>query len=94
MTGLPTLGTARAVLATPTRRHTWWILARRQRRVTRVTAKPALELLNPRLKLRDPTIHLQQHLDDRLTARRVDRLSLSALHTPTFDAAELCPPTN
>ena len=53
-----------------------------------------LELLDPRLQLRDPTIHRQQHLNDRLTTRRVDRLRLSALHTPYFDAAELCPPTN
>ena len=94
MTRLPALGTTRAVLATPTRRRARRILARRQRRVTRVTTQPTLELLDPRLKLRDPTIHRQKHLDDRLTTRRVDRLRLSALHTPTFDNAELCPPTN
>ena len=54
----------------------------------------ALELLHPRLELRDPAIHRQQHLDYSLTPRVIDRLRLSALHTPRFDAAELCPPTN
>src|SRR6202022_313602 len=78
MTRLPARRTARTVLAAPTRRRARRILTRRRRRVTRVTPDTPLEPLDPRLKLRDPTIHRQQHLDDRLTARRVDRLRLSA----------------
>ena len=53
-----------------------------------------LEPLDPRLELRDPAIHRQQHLDYRLTPRVIDRLSLSPLHTHRFDNAQLCPPTN
>ena len=49
---------------------------------------------HPRFQLLDPAIHRQQHLDYRLTPRVIDRLRLNALHTPRFDAAELCPPTN
>ena len=94
VTRLPARGTARAVLATPTRRCPGPILARRQRRVARIATELALELLDPRLKLRDPTIHRQQHLDNRLTTGVIDRLRLSALHTQTFDNAQLCPPTN
>ena len=92
MTGLATLRASRAILPAPTRRHTRRILARRQRRIPRVTPQLTLELLDPRLKLPNPAIHRQQHLNHSLTARVVDRLSLSALHTPTFDAPESCPP--
>ena len=40
----------------------------------------ALELLDPRLELLDAAVHPQQHLDDDLSPRVVDRLRLSALH--------------
>ena len=94
VTRLPTLRTTRTILATPTRRHARRILTRRQRRITRGTTNPTLEPLDPRLKLRDPTIHRQQHLNNRFTPGVIDRLRLNPIHTTRFDNAQLCPPTN
>src|ERR1019366_4732069 len=75
MTRLPALRTTRAVLAAPAaQRRARWILARRRRRVSRVAPQPTLKLLDPRLKLRDPAVHREKHLDDRLPARVIDRL--------------------
>jgi len=46
------------------------------------------------VQLLDLAIHQQQNLDNDLAALVVDRLCLSALHTPIFGGAELCPPTD
>ena len=75
------------------------IAAGRTRRVTRRTPNPALKLRDPLVLLGDALlqpldllVHAQQHRDDDILALLVDRLGLSALHTPEFDAARLCPP--
>jgi hypothetical protein len=93
MTGLRTLTATRQpalpAFVRPTRR----ISARRRRRVPRVTPQLTLELLNPRLQLRDPTIHRQNNLNHSLPASVIDRLSLSPIHTPKFDTGLCRPPT-
>ena len=48
--------------------------------------------LNNRGQLLDLTIHTQQHLDDDLSPRVIDRASFFQLHTTKFDRPELCPP--
>jgi len=93
MTGLAARLAPGAILAPP-RCRAGRVRARRLRRVARVSLKLTLELLHPRLQLLDPPIHAQQHLDDNLASRVIDRLRLSPLHTPKFDSAELCPPTH
>jgi hypothetical protein len=45
-----------------------------------------------RLKLPNPVIHRQQHLNDSLTTSVKDRLRLSPLHSYRFDETQLCPP--
>jgi hypothetical protein len=45
-----------------------------------------------RLELLNPAIHRQQDSNDSLTSGVIDRLGFSAVHTPKFDEAELCPP--
>ena len=66
---------------------------RRSRRITRTTPQLTLELLNPRLQLRDPTIHRQKNLNHSLPASVIDLLSLSPIHTTRFDT-ELWKPAN
>jgi hypothetical protein len=66
--------------------------ARWPRGVPRVLGQLTLELLNPRLKLLNTAIHLQQHLDYSLTPRVIDRFRLNALHATKFDGTQLCPP--
>src|SRR5215211_7074347 len=92
MTGLRARRTTRGALRTPLPARPRRIARRRPRRITRVPRQLALKLLHPRLKLLDPTIHPQQNLDHHPPPSVVDRLRLSALHTPKFDAAESCPP--
>jgi hypothetical protein len=67
-------------------------MTRRQRGVAGARSQLALELLHPRLELLNAAIHRQQHLDDGLSPRIVDRLCLGTLHAIGFDRAELCPP--
>src|SRR5262249_37331272 len=74
------------------------IVARRQRRVTRIALQPLLELLDPlrqRVELRVLRLQSrrqrQQHLDDRLASLRVDRLRLRALHTRSFATPKRVP---
>jgi hypothetical protein len=67
--------------------------ARRARGVARAALQLSLKLLNARFQLLDAPIHPQQHLDNDLPPRVVDRLRLSALHPSRFDAPRLCPPT-
>src|SRR5271156_6629186 len=93
-TGLGALGASRVILAPCSSVLARRIRARWQRGVARALAQLALELLNARLELMDAAIHRQQHFNHGLTPRVIDRLRLSALHTPIFDKAELCPPTN
>src|SRR5215211_5013206 len=80
---------------TRTRRIARW----RPRGVARVAGKLPLELVDPRrqpLNLPPQPLvlrrKLKQNTHNRLTARVVDRLRLTPIHTPRFDAAELCPP--
>jgi len=105
MTRLSTLLAPRRILA-PRWRAARRILARRQRRVTRGPLGLALKLRDAllltsnarrqHLDLRDqPRVlgrELQQHRNDRPTAPLIDRLRLDPLHTPKFDAPQLCPP--
>ncbi len=44
------------------------------------------------LKLPNPAIHREENFNDGLTALVIDRLGLSALHSPIFNEARLCPP--
>jgi hypothetical protein len=67
------------------------IVARRQRRVTRVAPQPLLELLHPLRQRRELRIlrlqsrrQRQQRVDHRLAPLRVDRLRVRALHTRSF----------
>jgi hypothetical protein len=98
MPRLPTLRSPRPILAAP-RRRPRRILARRQRRIARVSPQPPLQLSDPLLLLTNPfgqtldlLVHPQQHRDHDLTALVVDRLRLGAFHASTFDARPLCPP--
>ncbi len=105
MTGLRARLSPRGVLAAP-RRRARPIGARRLRRVTRRALGRALELRDPLVLTRDPRRQLldlrlkprvlrrqrKQHIDDDVAAPVIDRLSLTALHTTTFDTAALCPP--
>jgi hypothetical protein len=80
----------RRVLAARRRRRR--IRTRRTRGVTRTLLQLALKLLDPCLQLLDTPIHPQQHLDHDLPTSVIDRLRLSALHAPIFDAAQSNPP--
>jgi hypothetical protein len=91
---LSALHTPRAILSPHSPPLALRIRARRQQRVTGAPSELALQLLHPRFQLLDAAIHRQQNLDYNLTPRVIDRLRLRALHTLTFDEAELCPPTN
>jgi hypothetical protein len=93
MPRLRTRPAPRRILA-PLRRRPGRVRTRRTRRITRATTQLALKPLHPPLQLLDTTIHRQQHLNYSLTPHVIDRLRLRALHTPRFDEAELCPPTN
>jgi len=42
----------------------------------------------------DAAIHRQQHFDDDLASRVVDRLCFTAVHTMGFDVPGLCPPAD
>jgi hypothetical protein len=74
--------------------------ARRNRRVTRTAIQPPLKHSDPLILTSDTLddrldlgIHPQKHLNNRLTTRVIDRLSLNPLHTTRFDAPAM-PPTN
>ena len=98
MPGLSATPATRGALA-PLRWATRRVRARRGRGVPRAAVQPPLELGDPLVLTRDTRfqpadllIHPQQHRNHNLAALVVDRLRLGALHTPVFDAAELCPP--
>jgi hypothetical protein len=72
---------------------------RRTRRVLGVLRELGLQhrdplalTLNHRGQLLDLAVHPQQHPDDDLSPRVIDRPSLFALHTTRFHEAMLCPP--
>jgi len=97
MTGLAALLAARPARASalPQPRR---VVARRQRRVTRIALQPLLEFLDPlrhcgelRVLRFQPRRQRQQRLDDRLAPRRVDRLRLRALHTGSFATPKRVP---
>jgi hypothetical protein len=74
------------------------IVARRQRRITRIALQPLLELLDPlrqrrplRILRLQPRRQRQQRVHDRLAPRRVDRLRLRALHTGSFATPKRVP---
>src|SRR5215207_3960485 len=74
------------------------VVARRQRRVTRVTLQPLLELLHTlrqRSQLRVLGLksggQREQRVDDLLAPLRVDRLRLQALHTRSFATPKRVP---
>src|SRR5665213_316820 len=105
MAGLAALTTTRRVLPAPWRRSRR-IDTRRLRAVARAAIQPPLQLRDPLILARNPSgqaldLRLQplvlrrkrqQHRDHRIPAPVVDRLRLNTLHTPGFDAPELCPP--
>ena len=100
VTGLATTFAPAGILAAPWR-PAGGIGARRSGGVARVAVQLALELGDALILAGDTLleapyllVHAQQHLDDHLAPGVVDRLRLSALHTPGFDAAGLCPPTH
>jgi hypothetical protein len=102
---LSTLPASRRILAAPGA-SAWRVGARRLRTVARTATQPPFQLRDPLILAGNPGAQpldlrlqalvlrrkRQQHLDDNRTARVIDRLRLSALHTTKFDAAELCPP--
>src|SRR5664280_2323768 len=98
MTRLSALPATRAILV-PSRRCTPRISAGRLRAIPRTAIQPTLKLRDPlaltrhlRTQRLDLRVHPQQHPDHNFPALGKDRLSLSPLHTTTFDSAELCPP--
>ena len=97
---LSALFTPRGTL-TPAGRLAQPVGARRPRGIPRVRRQLRLQhrdplplTLNDRGQLMDLTIHPQQHLNDDLSPRVIDRASFFPLHTTRFDKPELCPPTN
>ena len=68
------------------------VTRRRPRRIPGALRQLALQTIHPSRQLLNLAIHPQQHLDHDLTARAIDRLSLTPVHTPRFDDAQLCPP--
>jgi hypothetical protein len=83
-------------LPTRTRRRRRKVLRRRQRRVSRTSIQPPLELGHPSLKplvRLDQLAHPQQQRHSRLTITIQDRLRLGPLHASRFAASPTDPVT-